>query len=310
MSLLGWDLPGDLIVGEQAGRRWLDHAQRVRTQPPQSAQGMLSVIGDAELATAYPQRANEAMADGAPQSSAGGEFPKFLALRDVPGAGLQHVLVKFSGNDGSPGAQRWADLLVCEQLASLVLQDILSIETVQSRIHRHASRTFLEVQRFDRHGALGRSGVVSWGSVNATFYGLAGRPWHEGAQRLQASGWLSAEDAQRIALIWHFGQLIANTDMHDGNLSFQAAATPRGAGLKLAPVYDMLPMLYAPQRGVELPGRAYEPRLPLPAQQAAWQHAAAAALVFWQRAAAEVRVSDAFRRVCEGNAQTLRKLIG
>jgi hypothetical protein len=87
--------------------------------------------------------------------------------------------------------------------------------------------------------------------------------------------------------------------MHDGNLSFQAAATPRGAGLK-----------HAPQRGVELPGHAYEPRLPLPAQQAAWQHAAAAALVFWQRAAAEVRVSDAFRRVCGGNAQTLRKLIG
>jgi hypothetical protein len=62
-----------------------------------------------------------------------------------------------------------------------------------------------------------------------------------------------------------FGQLTANADMHDGNLSFLP-------GLVSAPAYDMLPMLYAPERGVELPQRLNK-RPPTPAKRDAWQAA-------------------------------------
>lgn len=75
---------------------------------------------------------------------------------------------------------------------------------------------------------------------------------------------IDAATRDAITCLWHFGQLIAYTDMHDGNLSF----VPGQPGPWLAPVYDMLPMLYAPQRGVELPERAFTPRLPLPAERA------------------------------------------
>jgi hypothetical protein len=70
----------------------------------------------------------------------------------------------------------------------------------------------------------------------------------------------------------------------------------------------MLPMLYAPQRGVELTVREFTPALPLPAEQAAWQDAARAAIVFWQQAAGDARISAAFRKVCAANAARVRGL--
>jgi hypothetical protein len=258
--------------------------------------------------------ADEALLDGEPGSSAGGEFPKFTAIRlaerEGDGAGnAQHLLVKFSGADASAGSQRWADLLVCEHLASQVLREHLGIQAATSRIRMADGRTFLEVERFDRHGLTGRSGVVSWASLDGAFFGTAGRPWTEAGQRLAAKGWLQAEQALQLACLWHFGQLIANTDMHDGNLAFQLAAAPgparSGAALQMAPVYDMLPMAYAPVRGVELPARVYAPKMPLPGEQLAWTAAAQAARVFWEMAAEDSRISVGFRAVCRRNAGVL-----
>ncbi len=76
----------------------------------------------------------------------------------------------------------------------------------------------------------------------------------------------------------------------------------------MAPVYDMLPMAYAPVRGVELPARVYAPKMPLPGEQPAWNAAAQAARVFWQRAAEDARISAGFRAVCRGNAVVLAEL--
>jgi len=78
----------------------------------------------------------------------------------------------------------------------------------------------------------------------------------------------------------------------------------------LAPAYDMLPMIYAPQRGVELPPVNFAPRLPLPAEREAWQDAATAAAQFWSRAADDVRISADFRALCVDNLHTVRKTIG
>ena len=46
----------------------------------------------------------------------------------------------------------------------------------------------------------------------------------------------------------------------------------------MAPVYDMLPMRYAPQRGGEVPPQTYAPALPLPTEALEWHRAALAAV--------------------------------
>jgi hypothetical protein len=302
ISLLGTDLLGNLIVGEPACRQWLRRLQdaRLGRDPP--------ALADHQMQQAYADLAQTAMAQGLVGSSAGGEFPKFEVVRQFPDGRVQHVLVKFSGSDGAPGTQRWADLLVCEHLASRVLPANLGIRAATSRIHRWGTRTFLEVERFDRHGKLGRSGVASWSSLNGALFGLADVPWTEAARRLAARGWLSADDARHVAILWHFGRLIGNTDMHEGNLSFEPTMRHGKPCLRLAPAYDMLPMLYAPARGVELPVREFEPTLPLPAERENWECAADAALAFWQAVAEDARISAAFKGLCAENATALLEL--
>ncbi len=233
-------------------------------------------------------------------SLAGGEFPKFTALRDIGGR-IHHVLVKFSGSDNAAGTLRWGDLLVCESLAGTVIREHLRISAAYSSIHQFGGRTFLEVQRFDRHGMSGRSGVCSWYALNGGHFGMAGKSWVAAADALHAKRLINAETQAEIKTLWHFGQLIANSDMHDGNLSFVP-------GLKLAPAYDMLPMLYAPERGMELPERTFAPPLPLPAERRNWEAAMPAALQFWEAAASDMRITADFRRTCGMNAESLRTL--
>ncbi len=302
MSLLGTDLLGDLILGEPACRQWLERVQAGRLARDEQP------IDDARVPESYERLAASAMAQGLVGSSAGGEFPKFEAVRRSQDGGIQHMLVKFSGSDDSPGTQRWADLLVCEHLAGQVLTTHLGIRAATSRVHHFGGRTFLEVERFDRHGLYGRSGVTSLASLNGALFGLAGVPWVEVARQLGARAWLPADDVRWTALLWCFGQLIGNNDMHDGNLSFQPRSVDGRPGLQLAPAYDMLPMLYAPSRGVELPPREYRPRPPLPAERELWAQAAQAAVTFWRSAAADARISAAFRAVCADNAEVLGRM--
>ncbi|WP_301102687.1 type II toxin-antitoxin system HipA family toxin YjjJ [Propionivibrio sp.] len=287
LSTMGSDLPGNLILGERAYRRFLDSKLLAR--------GSALLAGQLELA--YPDLAAAALAQGAGGSSAGGEFPKFTARRYM-GERLVEVIVKFSGADGSLAVQRWADLLVCEHLALETVNQQLGIQAAQSAIRHYAGRTFLEVLRFDRHDNFGRSPVCTLSSINASLLGTAAQPWPRTAQLLHKKGWLSAESVAAIERIWWFGRLIGNTDMHEGNLAFRP-------GLTLAPTYDMLPMLYAPLRGGELPTRAYAPELPLPAETPAWRQAAEAARYYWRLCLADPRISPAFQQICAENAQTL-----
>ncbi|MCY7305452.1 MAG: type II toxin-antitoxin system HipA family toxin YjjJ [Rhodoferax sp.] len=287
LSLLGVDQPGNYILGEPAYRRFLDHADTSQ-----------HLLREEDLAAAYPSKAQEALALGLVESSAGGEFPKFTAHRQIDGAAVQ-VIVKFSGADTSLGTRRWADLLVCEQLALRTLEQELGIAAARTHIYQSGGRTFFETERFDRHGALGRSAVCSWSALNAALVGLANKSWIAGAAALRAQGMIDDASESAIQRIWHYGQLIGNTDMHDGNLAFLPGLVP-------APVYDMLPMLYAPVRGMELPQREFAPELPLPAEQAAWLDAARAAIAFWDNAADDERVSKAFRKVCAQNARRVR----
>jgi len=298
ISLRGADQSGNFIVGEVAFRQWLEQIQL------ESA-----CLEEEEVPGAYIERAQRAMQDGNIGSSAGGEFPKFTALRALNGAPT-HVLVKFSGSDHSAGTQRWADLLVCEHLAAQSLASVPGLTAERTNILQTGNRTFLEAIRFDRHGSHGRSALCSWAAFNNAWFGLAGRPWTEGAARLLDRGLIDRDTAKAINRLWHFGQLIGNSDMHDGNLSFRPQGSAARASLMLAPAYDMLPMLYAPQRGVELPPVHFAPRLPLPAEREAWQDAAAAAEEFWSRAAEDARIGAEFRALCVDNLRTVRKTAG
>jgi hypothetical protein len=297
-SLLGSDQSGNFIIGESAYRSWLDQLQ----QTPE-------YLDSGQLPQAYSERAQRAMQYGLAGSSAAGEFPKFTAVRTLAGAPA-HVLVKFSGSDRSAGTQRWSDLLVCEHLAVQTIATVQGLASARTDVLQAGGRTFLEVVRFDRHGSHGRSDLCSWAAFNNTWFGLAGRPWTEGSQKLLERGLIERDTADAITRLWHFGQLIGNSDMHDGNLSFMPRPSATGDKLSLAPVYDMLPMLYAPQRGVELAPVSFAPRLPLPAERDGWQQAASAASQFWAHAAEDARISAEFRAICSDNLLIVRKTRG
>lgn len=96
--------------------------------------------------------------------------------------------------------------------------------------------------------------------------------------------------------------MIGNTDMHDGNLAFLS-------NMRLAPSYDMLPMMYAPQRGVELVERQLNPALPLPKERANWLLAAKVASVFWRCVETDERISSDFRRIAGVNAELVDRLV-
>ncbi|MBI3348192.1 MAG: type II toxin-antitoxin system HipA family toxin YjjJ [Burkholderiales bacterium] len=291
LSTFGDDLPGALLVGDMALRRFLDG--RLSAVPPLPAVG---------LPAAYAELAAQALDGALPGSSAGGEFPKFTVAREAPGMATPHCVVKFSGADDSATVQRWRDLLVCELLAAEALGD----QAARTRLLAHGGRHFLESERFDRIGPHGRRGVVSLESVNAGLLGASSDDWQHVAHALAAIGLLSAADADRVAERQLFGQLIANSDMHGGNLGFFHDAS----GLSLAPSYDQLPMRYAPQAGGEVLSPPLAPALPLPADRARWLRVAPQALGFWRTASRDSRISDGFRALCADNAAALEHAMG
>jgi hypothetical protein len=292
LSRRGADVSGNLVLGNEACELWLQ--EKLQTPAP---------ISPANLAERYAQLARQSVAVGGGGSSAAGEFPKFAALRELEGAATPHVLVKFSGAGGSAAEQRWADLLVCEHLALEHATRLPGIAAARSRVLTFAGRTFIESERFDRVGPHGRLPLCGLDALQHTFIGAHSTDWPELARRLHGLALLDAASVAAVDHLWWFGRLVANTDMHLGNLSFHVDRT-----LRLAPAYDMLPMAYAPLAGGEVPPRDFTPVLPLPPQRATWFTACAAAVEFWRGAAADSRVSDPFRSICRANAMRLRDM--
>jgi DNA-binding transcriptional ArsR family regulator len=287
LSLLGEDTPGDLILGEAAYRRFETGARDAEAR----------LIDAPHVAETYADLALASLAGSVAGSSAGGEFPKFTAARVIDGRAV-HVIVKFSAADiGAAAVQRWADLLVCEHLAAETLRATTGFAAARTRVIQHANRTFLEIERFDRHGLSGRSPVCSLEGLNGGVIGAgAGTAWPALAKRLEQLGHVTPQSREAIERLWWFGRLIANTDMHLGNLAF-------APGLALLPAYDMLPMMYAPLRGGEVPNVEFAPPAPLPRERNAWTAGAAAARAFWARCAEDPRIGDAFRATCRLNQQ-------
>ena len=283
MVLAGDDLPGNLIVGEQALASYLSGVRQT------------AVVQQPEVD--YPRLAMLAMQGAQPGSSAGGEQPKFSAL--VNG---QAMLVKFSPSGDAPGDERSRDLLVCEHLALQTLA-AAGLPAAESQIVIAGGRVFLQSRRFDRTDK-GRIGMVSLLVYDAQYVGEMDN-WSATAQRMAARQLMTSQDAQQLQLLEAYGLLIANTDRHYGNISFLL----EDDDWRLSPTYDMLPMLYAPVKG-ELVERDFAARKLQPTSQTltVWPQAKQLAQQFWQSVAADTRVSDAFKVLAQANADVVAKL--
>lgn len=291
LSLRGEDTIGDLVVGAESLRRFMQ-------DPPFE-------VPSRGIVSRYEQLAERALKGTPAGSSTGGEQPKFAVTIRAPSE-PRHVLVKFSDQGDSPAQQRTRDLLACESLALDVLSTSrLGLAVPAHRLLDGERRRFLEVERFDRT-ARGRRGVVSLLAIEAHFVGRMTR-WSESAVRLRDQGLISADDARRVADLEAFGRLIGNTDMHYGNLSFFRRDPLVGATFGLAPVYDQLPMLYAPVGGEIVPRRLDDTVLAPSAEALThFDQVVDLARTFWDRVAQEPRVSAPFREIAAGN----RDLVG
>lgn len=276
----GWNLPGSLIVGDEAFERYVQHV----SAPP-------DVVPPRARLRRYPELAAGVLA-APPGSSAGGEQPKFLASRP-DGAAL---IVKFSPAQTNLAAERSADLLVAEHVAHETLRRH-GFPAAHSHLFRAGGRVFLEIERFDRTREGGRRGVVSLMTLDAEFVGRL-RGWSESVEALVTLRIVEQDALAATRWLELFGRLIGNSDMHGGNLSFFVDGT-RVVGL--TPTYDMLPARYASQAG-NVPDDPLELGTPSP-RDTSWDPSSRAAAAFWQKLAEEPRVSRRFRRLSVENAR-------
>lgn len=271
----GDDLPGNFKFGEQAHLR-------VRRKP------VPITVED------YPKLAEDVMNGVIPGSSAGGEQPKFTAYC---GDRSTHVIVKFSPKGDDPVARRWRDILITEFHATEALH-AMECPAAETRLIENGGRLFLESQRFDRAGEYGRMSMVSLQHVDAEFAG-EGTGWHRTMLKLHERGLVSWQHCYDAIVLWAFGLLINNTDMHQGNLSLRID----GDVFRILPVYDMCSMGFAPKAGEVRPCSFVPPDLSVHRELAHLKRGLPTVIEmardFWERVASDDRISDEFRQFLE-----------
>ena len=265
----GDDLPGNFKFGQQAHLR-------VRRKPVVTT------------ANNYPALADAVMNGAIPGSSAGGEQPKFTAYC---GERAAHVIVKFSPLGDDAVARRWRDILITEYHAAEAIHN-QDLPAAEINLIDMEGRLFLESQRFDRTGEYGRMSMVSLQSVDAEFTGL-GSDWPRVMAALYRQKLVSWQHVSDAGFLWSFGRLINNTDMHLGNLSLAIA----GNVFRILPVYDMCSMGFAPKSGGDvLPYSFTPPELTsINLDDHVLVEVRNMARNFWERVAADERISDEFR---------------
>jgi hypothetical protein len=282
----GDDGIGNILVGDESLQRFLKQA---RTP--------IQAIDIANRHIDYISLANAAIEGDVAGSSAGGEHPKFTCLLTREGIS-RHVLVKFSPAGADPVSQRWFDLLVSEHLAISALR-VAGITSANTDLLPGDGQVFLETERFDRMGVVGRRGVVSLAAIDAYLIGKR-QSWISTARSLRSLNRISNDDLERIRRVATYGRLIGNTDMHFGNLSFYL--TFEGPFV-LAPIYDMLPMMYAPTVANAIPNRELELPLPNADSLDIWRDMTMLAKRFWASTASHELISPGFRAIAHRNAE-------
>jgi hypothetical protein len=295
LSRFGPNLAGNFILGEKA----LDEFQREKIR---IAHGFHANNTPA----IYPQTAELALNEGEDfGSSAAGEQPKFTTLIcDGPESSPREVIVKFSPPTDTSAGRRWADLLWAEHFANETLAEH-GFAVAQTRVFEPGARVFLESTRFDRVSVSGRRGVVSLRALDAAYIGQASDNWAASARLLHAAGMINAQDRDTIVRLHCFGELIGNTDMHFGNVSF---FLPDERPLLLCPVYDMLPMRFRPTGTGEVRAASLTPSLPRPENEAAWQAMWPAAHDYWKSLARSTEVSGDFQQIARDAVDVLGRI--
>jgi hypothetical protein len=284
----GSDCVGDLILGAGALNEYLVTQRRS------------PALAATERELRFPALALEVMQGGLPGSSAHGEHPKFAVAVTMP-QGLRPVLVKFSPSTGTPLGRRWSDLLIAEHHAHEVL-GAAQLPACTSRLYAWQDRTYLEVERFDRSGS-GRIGVTSLMAIAMSRHAELDN-WVAAASRLYDDGGIDARTLEQVRLTATFGELIANTDRHFGNLAFYDNYRGR---FTLAPIYDMLPMLFAPQNDQIVPREFVPPNLTANNHRA-WGCARELAQHYWRVLTDDARISDEFRGISAACLAALQAL--
>lgn len=273
----GDDVVGNLLLGGMTRDRFL-------------ALPLPTPVGMSEKADAYAQLATEVAHGDIPGSSAGGEQPKFMAFAETT-EGACHVLVKFTEPEQSPVSERWRDLLLVEHLALSTLRDAGIPAARTQIIDHHNGQRFLEAERFDRIGPLGRRAVFSLTALDAEFVGAGSESWPVITQHLTTDRIIHPEAARAAALLWAFGTLIGNTDMHNGNLSFMSE---QGLPYNLAPAYDMTAMGFAPRSGGGLPDSLAAAAISASVANETWRQAEALARMLLSRIRSATGFSQRF----------------
>jgi hypothetical protein len=261
----GDDLPGNFLFGQNAHLRLRQHPFPITSDQ-------------------YPEAAENVLRGRLPGSSAGGEQPKFTAYSEDIGS---HVIVKFSPQGDTEIARRWKDILITEYHATEVLRE-QGYPAAETRIFEVDNRIFLESTRFDRTGEFGRLSLISLQSVDAEFVGL-GSDWPRVLNDLYRQGLFSWQHVFDTEIIWLFGRLINNTDMHLGNLSLAID----GNVFRLRPVYDMCSMGFAPTSG-EVKPYEFTPRRieTINLDPEHFDMVSGYARDFWQAVADDSRITD------------------
>lgn len=273
LLLHGGDAVGNLLLGDLARDRFVNEPAPVVVR-----------------ASDYPRLATEALTIGETWSSAGGEQPKFCVYSDKG-----HVLVKFSVPDNNPIAARWRDLLLAEHHALETLAQ-RGVSAAQSRVVDSGAQRFLELERFDREGAMGRHALLSLASLDGEFVGDAAAPWPVVTAKLAKQRVITADAHAGAALLFAFGTLIGNTDMHAGNLSF---VSDQGRPYELSPAYDMLPMTFSPTAGGVVRNEVSAAHLHPSVDAQTWRVAHTLAQDYLSRLGNETRFSAAFQPCIE-----------
>ncbi|MGZ3655489.1 MAG: type II toxin-antitoxin system HipA family toxin YjjJ [Bdellovibrionota bacterium] len=284
MARRGEDLAGNVLVGAESFERF----QRLQQETPE--------LIDAQNPTpAYMSLAKDAESGNFGGSCLGGSYPKFGAALSMGAGGARRVLVKFSPLGDSFAAKRWRDLLVCESLALETLRSH-GFETAENRILISEGRTFLELTRFDRMGLHGRKRVLSLLALDA---GRVARTesWPAFATMLARDGTITSEDLRKILRLECFGRLIANNDRGPDNISFLWRRGDPTASL--APIYDMLPMQFAPTAAGTDPNQEFTAPTYGPNLIRAWKDTLPIARHFWNTVQVDSRISPEFRAIAE-----------
>lgn len=277
----GWNLIGNVMIGERSVEE--HHNALIKR---------MDIIPETDREKRYPQIADLMLSQGIPGSSAAGEQPKFLLTRKI---------VKFSPPIIDAISRRVADLLICEHIAHATLKAHGKL-SLDSCLVRGADRLFLEMDRFDRTVQGGRLGIISLRALDLEFVGHL-KTWSDTARSLLEQNKIRQIDYETIVWLEVFGKFIGNSDRHHGNISFFCDGEIIAG---IAPTYDMLPMMYAPQQN-QLIARIFEPELPKFHEMPVWKKALIAACDFWRQVQGHSEISNEFKQLTINNESKLEK---